>query len=451
MNIYSILLLIVFFLILSGGVYILILDIREKAYLFFFLMAVFIGVWSLFASLVFIAESEEVLWRRFRIGMVPAILLTPTILCFIISLTGKYIKLWEFVLIYMVSIPLHYINWNSILLFDRAVRVGYTWRLHPDFSSPWMFYWLVYHNSMIGASLYLLYKWKKKVYSDRIKRKANTIFILMLIFVFVGMISDYLFLPLFNFPLLGPLYFIVFLAGTYYAIIKFHFFSFTHTTVSKDILQNIDIIIILLSETGKIMLLNKKAEVSLGIRGMNRYLDRDISDIFEGTDRLKIGISRLLKRREDKFSCFLKVAFNGIDKTLSVNVSLVRDREGVLGVLLVGSEILGVRDFIEKYQISKREWETVQYLLLGMANKDIARYMKISERTVKAHINHIYTKLGVESRIQFLNTLRKFNISSPSISFPSKEQKVRGRNVSDYTHISISNITVLLATISHLS
>ncbi|MCD6121918.1 MAG: PAS domain-containing protein [Spirochaetales bacterium] len=432
MGICSVLLLIVFFLILFGGVYVLILDTREKTYRLFFLMALLIAIWSLIAFLAFIAESEEVLWRRFKIGMVPTILLIPTILYFVISLTGGYIDLWAIVLIYAVSIPLHYVNWNSILFFDRAIREGFTWRLHPDFGSPWMYYWLAYYNCIIGASLHLLCKWKKKIHSYREKREANTIFILLSIFVFIGIISDYVVLPLLNLPLLGPVYFIVFLAGTYYAIMKFRFFSITPMTVDRNILQNIDIIIILLDETGKIILINKKAEVSLGIQDISKYLNEDIDNFFKGTARLKVGISRLLKRRRVKFSCFLKSTSNGVSKTINVSVSPVRDRNDVLGILLVGNEVLGVRDFIEEYHISMREWETIQYLLLGMSNKRIARFMKISERTVKAHINHIYTKLGIASRVRLLNILRRFNILPPL-----KNQRGKRQNLSNLGVVSL--------------
>lgn len=36
----------------------------------------------------------------------------------------------------------------------------------------------------------------------------------------------------------------------------------------------------------------------------------------------------------------------------------------------------------------------------GLANKQIARRLGIAERTVKAHLTHVFTRLGVSDRTQ---------------------------------------------------
>lgn len=48
--------------------------------------------------------------------------------------------------------------------------------------------------------------------------------------------------------------------------------------------------------------------------------------------------------------------------------------------------------------LSAREVELVELLATGMANKEIARQLFISEATVKTHLVHIYDKLAVDNR-----------------------------------------------------
>jgi Response regulator containing a CheY-like receiver domain and an HTH DNA-binding domain len=50
--------------------------------------------------------------------------------------------------------------------------------------------------------------------------------------------------------------------------------------------------------------------------------------------------------------------------------------------------------------LTNREREVLSLLGTGLPNRRIARTLRISERTVKAHVHSIQDKLGVESRLQ---------------------------------------------------
>jgi DNA-binding NarL/FixJ family response regulator len=51
-------------------------------------------------------------------------------------------------------------------------------------------------------------------------------------------------------------------------------------------------------------------------------------------------------------------------------------------------------------QLTPREAETLQLLAQGLANKQIALELEISEHTVKFHVSSIYAKLGVTNRME---------------------------------------------------
>ncbi len=51
-------------------------------------------------------------------------------------------------------------------------------------------------------------------------------------------------------------------------------------------------------------------------------------------------------------------------------------------------------------QLTERETEVLRLMAQGQANKEIARSLNISEKTVKVHVSNILSKLGVQSRTQ---------------------------------------------------
>ncbi|WP_028449314.1 helix-turn-helix transcriptional regulator [Chitinibacter tainanensis] len=59
--------------------------------------------------------------------------------------------------------------------------------------------------------------------------------------------------------------------------------------------------------------------------------------------------------------------------------------------------------------LSERELETARYAAKGYANKEIARFLNISERTVKAHLTSCYEKLGIADRVQLTLRLNGLN------------------------------------------
>ena len=54
--------------------------------------------------------------------------------------------------------------------------------------------------------------------------------------------------------------------------------------------------------------------------------------------------------------------------------------------------------------LTERESQVLQLLARGLANKQIAVALRISEHTVKFHVSSIYTKLGVTNRAEAIRT-----------------------------------------------
>lgn len=65
---------------------------------------------------------------------------------------------------------------------------------------------------------------------------------------------------------------------------------------------------------------------------------------------------------------------------------------------------------LEEKGLTPREVEVLEWVARGKTNNEIGLILAISPRTASKHLEHIYTKLGVESRtaavVQFLELIQ---------------------------------------------
>lgn len=80
-----------------------------------------------------------------------------------------------------------------------------------------------------------------------------------------------------------------------------------------------------------------------------------------------------------------------------------------------------ILDPAAEWQLSAREHQVLDQLLQGQSNKQIARQLDITERTVKAHVSAILEKAGVHDRIELILLL--------SGQAPSNTQKYAGAGI----------------------
>ncbi|SDS74681.1 response regulator [Corynebacterium timonense] len=83
-------------------------------------------------------------------------------------------------------------------------------------------------------------------------------------------------------------------------------------------------------------------------------------------------------------------------------------RERVLSPQVAG--VLAERVMRPDEALSSREIEILQALQTGASNREIAARLFISEATVKTHLIHIYSKLGVDNRTAAVDKARERRI-----------------------------------------
>jgi DNA-binding NarL/FixJ family response regulator len=57
-------------------------------------------------------------------------------------------------------------------------------------------------------------------------------------------------------------------------------------------------------------------------------------------------------------------------------------------------------------RLTVREMEVAKAIAAGASNKEVARQLEITERTVKAHVSGLFNKLGVQDRLQLALKMR---------------------------------------------
>jgi len=76
--------------------------------------------------------------------------------------------------------------------------------------------------------------------------------------------------------------------------------------------------------------------------------------------------------------------------------------------------------------LTRREKEIAQMVLLGHRNKEVARSLSISVGTVKVHLHNIYKKLGIKSRPE-LTVDREIRPKSGLLITPARVESPRDR------------------------
>jgi LuxR family maltose regulon positive regulatory protein len=65
--------------------------------------------------------------------------------------------------------------------------------------------------------------------------------------------------------------------------------------------------------------------------------------------------------------------------------------------------------------LSERELEVLELVAAGLKNQEIAQELFVVVGTVKAHINSIYRKLGVHSRVQAVSRAKELNLLNEDV------------------------------------
>lgn len=160
----------------------------------------------------------------------------------------------------------------------------------------------------------------------------------------------------------------------------------------------------------ELMLAEGWSLVALDAQGRVRSLSRGAGALIGGWcphARLRVGIT--LPERFDRwlrpaldptdtaFSFTAPLELHEVDRRLIAYLLPDPDHHGGFLVLLEETAIAGAESFTS-WLLTRREREVLAWVAAGKTNQEIGAILVASPRTVQKHLEHIFTKLGVETR-----------------------------------------------------
>ena len=159
-------------------------------------------------------------------------------------------------------------------------------------------------------------------------------------------------------------------------------------------------------------LLNKRIHPDILLLDINMPKKNGI-EVLEYIKQNKIPVKVLILTVHNEVEYLLKAVDIGIDGYLLKDSSYDELKEAI-DVIISGNTYIqpsllpALNESMEDYALdkekieclTKRELDVLQLISEGCSNKKISDELKISERTVKNHISHIFRKIDVEDRTQ---------------------------------------------------
>ncbi|NLM46039.1 MAG: hypothetical protein GX200_04480 [Firmicutes bacterium] len=99
----------------------------------------------------------------------------------------------------------------------------------------------------------------------------------------------------------------------------------------------------------------------------------------------------------------------GVVKYLSAQIAYAKILQDYISGEIRGEGIEPANNVLPE-PLTERETDVLELIARGMSNKEIADMLEITINTVKGHIKNIYSKLGVNRRLQAVNRAKALKL-----------------------------------------
>ena len=386
----------------------------------FLFLAVLLGAWAGASIFVYAAESHSMFVRWFKIGYLFQLFYIGVFLHFALAVTDRLPKrrlslflLYLPCIISIISIQFDHDYWSGF------TRVGNTWHFDHQFLSLQFLFFLIIWLFYYATSAVLFFQ-KAGTVATVPERKKFLILGFSIVGVIIGILFEGMILPvLFDIPSRGADIVIkfVWLLSVGFVIDRYQFLVTPNRLEEIALTEFPGFSVFLLDTEQNIYRVNREAEKLLATRD-RKLVGTPFSGIVKEGKRLAEELDYLKKLREGSLSCVAELR-DGTPHNccLDLKISILNNKSGShLGFIAIGKLVKSDRHIKQEFSLSSRELEVVEKIIEGKTNQEIADTLSISEKTVKSHITHIFTKTGAENRIQLFNVFKENNFISQHLA-----------------------------------
>jgi DNA-binding CsgD family transcriptional regulator len=396
-------------LCVAFGAYVLRMDARAPLHIVFFILcAVFASsVWI--AGKIYSAEDARGIAYWERSNFVVVVLCWAVNLNFYAMLTERRMRFPQYALVYAPALALILVDSTVGHIVQEYSFVGGRWKY---VFSPTYYAYIAYSLAYCTVDMILVYSWAKKSRVRKHRLQARMILGSTLPLWIVCAALDYILshFSFYRFLPVGPIGRIIYLFFLWLSFVAYRFMKPNSSFPLQDVVLSMEEIVALVDRNARILLHSKRLDEIAGKPPAARSA-RFTNFIVESADFRK-KMEAILTGGVAFSHASLEYRDRSNRIPTSTYLSGVQDNYGdVVGVLVISRENKGIGQFRDKYKISERQMEIINLMLAGLSNSEISEKLGISKRTTETHIFNIYSKLGIENKIELYNFAAGFRLA----------------------------------------
>lgn len=297
-------------------------------------------------------------------------------------------------------------------MFFKYTRLDGRWKFSPSYESTWFHLLMLLLAAYSAAFLLLLVLRRKKSASNRERRQLDVIMAAFIATSIIVNLTQFI-IPWFRFysiPDIGPAGHAMYLAGLYYAVFRLRFMRNRLTVSADELIAHISDMVFITDRDAVIISMNKPARTAVDA-GSNRSGARRLFDVLHDSSEIVSLFGRLAAGETQSEN--IRITYRGGDRDMYTDsyVSRIMDEfSDHVGFLVISGEHRGRPMMQAAYRITDREFKVIELCVRGMTNREMARSLDVSLRTVETHLVNIYNKLGVNNRIELMNIAIRFGL-----------------------------------------